>query len=308
MKNANSERQDVYTRVTNRIIADLEQGVRPWARPWSAGHTEGRIVRPLRHNFTPYRGINILLLWAESMAQGYGANVWMTYKQAQALGAHVRKGEHGSLVVYADTLHKTGVNDKGEEVDEAIPFMKGYTVFNIEQIEGLPAEYVPQPPADVERMQLIAEAESFFAATGATFRHAGNMAYYAPSADVIVLPVPEAFRDAQSYSATKSHELVHWTSHSTRLDRTLGKRFGDDAYAAEELIAELGSAFLCADLRITPEIRDDHASYLDHWLKILNADRRAIFTAASHAQRAVDFLHGLQPGADRRAQAESEAA
>src|SRR5262245_53273104 len=308
MKNRNPERQDVYTRVTTRIIAELEQGVRPWARPWSAGNTEGRITRPLRHNFTPYRGINILLLWGESMANGYSANVWMTYKQAQALGAHVRKGEHGSLVVYADTFHKTGKNDKGEEVDEAIPFMKGYTVFNIEQIEGLPPAYVPQAPAPTERMKLIEDAEAFFAATGATFRHAGNMAYYAPSTDLIVLPVPEAFRDAQSYAATKAHELVHWTSHKSRLDRALGKRFGDDAYAAEELIAELGSAFLCADLRLTPEIREDHASYLDHWLKVLKADKRAIFTAASHAQRAADYLHGLQPGADRSASTESEAA
>jgi antirestriction protein ArdC len=157
-------------------------------------------------------------------------------------------------------------------------------------------------------MKLIEDAEAFFAASGATFKHAGDKAYYAPSTDLIVLPVPEAFRDAQSYAATKAHELVHWTSHSTRLDRTLGKRFGDDAYAAEELIAELGSAFLCADLRITPEIRDDHASYLDHWLKVLKADKRAIFTAASHAQRAADYLHGLQSGADHTAQEETEAA
>ncbi|ODS56445.1 MAG: antirestriction protein [Acidobacteria bacterium SCN 69-37] len=308
MTERTTERQDVYTRVTSRIIADLEQGVRPWHRPWNAGHTEGRITRPLRHNFTPYRGINILLLWAESMANGYRANVWMTYRQAQALGAHVRKGEHGSLVVYADTFNKTGVNDKGEEVAEAIPFMKGYTVFNVDQIEGLADTYLPAAPPPESRLALIEQAERFCAATGATIRHAGNMAYYAPSTDVIVLPVPEAFRDAESYAATKAHELCHWTAHPSRLDRTLGKRFGDDAYAAEELIAEMGSAFLCADLGITPETRDDHASYLDHWLKVLKADRRAIFTAASHAQRAAEFLHGLQPGADRAEAPKDEAA
>lgn len=308
MTERTSERQDVYTRVTSRIIADLEQGVRPWLRPWNAGHAEGRITRPLRHNFTPYRGINILLLWAESMANGYRANVWMTYRQAQALGAHVRKGEHGSLVVYADTFNKTGVNDKGEEVAEAIPFMKGYTVFNVDQIEGLPEAYQPVASPPSSQLALIEHAEAFCTATAATIRHAGNMAYYAPSTDVIVLPVPEAFRDAESYAATKAHELCHWTAHPSRLDRTLGKRFGDDAYAAEELIAEMGSAFLCADLGITPEIRDDHASYLDHWLRVLKADRRAIFTAASHAQRAVEYLHSLQPGADRRASAEDEAA
>lgn len=305
---SNEPRQDVYTRVTSRIIADLEQGVRPWTRPWNAAHAEGRVTRPLRHNFTPYRGINILLLWAEAMANGYSANVWMTYKQAQALGAHVRKGQHGALVVYADTFNKTAVNDKGEEVAEAIPFMKGYTVFNVDQIEGLPDAFLPAPPPPASRLALVESAEQFCAATGATIRHAGTMAYYAPSTDVIVLPVPEAFRDAESYAATKAHELCHWTSHSSRLDRTLGKRFGDDAYAAEELIAEMGSAFLCADLGITPETRDDHASYLDHWLKVLKADRRAIFTAASHAQRAVEYLHGLQPGGNRAAPAEDEAA
>jgi antirestriction protein ArdC len=185
--------------------------------------------------------------------------------------------------------------------------MKGYSVFNIEQIECLPAEYAPQSPAPAELMQLIDSAERFFAATGATIRHAATQAYYAPSTDVIVLPPPEAFRDRQSYAATKAHELTHWTSHPSRLDRTLGKRFGDDAYAAEELIAELGSAFLCADLCIAPEIREDHASYLEHWRRVLKADKRAIFSAASQAQRAVDYPHDVQPAPDRMEQPETDA-
>jgi antirestriction protein ArdC len=149
-----------------------------------------------------------------------------------------------------------------------------------------------------EPLKLIESAEAFFAATGATFRHGGDSAYYAPGPDYIQLPPPAAFKDAESLSAVKGHELVHWTSHPSRLARVLGKRFGDHAYAAEELIAELGAAFLCADLGITPEPRADQASYLAHWLTILNGDKSAIFTAAAQAQRAVDFLHSLQPKAN----------
>jgi antirestriction protein ArdC len=286
--------KNVYSRVTEKIVADLEQGVRPWIKPWSARHTEGRITLPRRHCGTPYRGVNILLLWAEAIDKGYAADQWMTYRQAVELGGHVRKGEHGSLVVYANTVARTESSETGEEVERQIPFMRGYTVFNADQIEGLPAKYYPQPAPQEERMQLIRNAESFFGATGATFRHGGDRAYYAPGPDLIQLPVPEAFKDAESYAATKAHELTHWTAHPTRLARTLGKRFGDDQYAAEELVAELGAAFLCAMLGITPDVREDHAAYLGHWLKILKGDERAIFTAAAHAQRAVDHLTGLQ--------------
>jgi antirestriction protein ArdC len=149
-------------------------------------------------------------------------------------------------------------------------------------------------------MQLIAEAEVFFAATGAVVRHGGSKAYYEPSLDVIQTPEPEAFRDTESYAATKAHELTHWTSHASRLAREFGaRRFGDEAYAMEELVAELGAAFLCVGLGITPEARDDHAAYIGHWLKVPEGDKRAIFTAAAHAQRAVDYLHGLQ-GSVRR--------
>jgi antirestriction protein ArdC len=294
MSKSTSPRADVYTRVTNRIIADLEQGVRSWLKPWSADNAAERITRPLRHNGTPYRGINVLLLWGEAMAKGYASAMWMTYKQADELGAHVRKGEQGSMVVFADRFTKTETNDQGEEIEQDIPFMKAYTVFNVEQIEDLPMHYTTKPELKGEPLQLIANAEAFFVATGATIRHGGNMAYYAPGPDLIQLPPPEAFNDAESYAATKAHELTHWTAHPARLARVLGKRFGDNAYAAEDLIAELGAAFLCADLGITPEPRDDHAAYLAHWLKVLREDKRAIFSAAAHAQRAVDYLHSLQ--------------
>lgn len=291
-----SPREDVYSRVTARIIADLEQGARPWLKPWSVKHTAGRITRPLRANGTPYRGMNVLLLWGEAVASGYAAPIWMTYKQAQEIGAQVKKGEHGALVVYADRFKKTETGDNGQEVEREIPFMKGYAVFNVEQIEGLPAHYYAQPVDPLPAASRIEAAERFFAATGAEIRHGGNRAFYAPARDFVQMPPFEAFKDAESYSATLAHELTHWTSHPSRLARELGKRHGDQAYAFEELIAELGAAFLCADLGITPEPREDHAAYLAHWLEVLKQDKRAIFSAAAHAQRAADYLQGLQPG------------
>jgi antirestriction protein ArdC len=295
---ATISRTDVYTRVTERIIADLQIGVRPWAKSWNATHVGGRIGLPLRHNGEAYRGVNILLLWGATLAQGFSQSTWMTYRQATELNAHVRKGQRGSLVVYANRMTTTRTDENGEDVEREISFLKAYTVFNVEQIDGLPEPYFTPTEQPTVRMPLIEHAEAFFANTGAVVRHAGNRAYYSrvPN-DVIVLPVPESFRDAESYSATKAHEFVHWTAASNRLDRSLGKRFGDDAYAAEELIAELGAAFLCAVLGISAEPRDDHASYLAHWLQILQADNRAIFTAATLAQRAVDYLHALQPSA-----------
>jgi antirestriction protein ArdC len=290
-----SERGDVYERVTNKVLADLEQGVRPWMRPWSGDNASNGINLPLRHCGTPYRGINVLLLWGETVANGYFSSKWMTFRQAVELGGHVRKGEHGSQVVYANSLSRTETDEIGVESERDIHFMKGYTVFNVEQIEGLPdAYYVKAEPAG-PKMMLIGAAETFFAATGATFLHGGNMAYYAPGPDVIRLPLPEAFRDAESYVATKAHELTHWTKHEKRLNRDFSaKRFGDEGYAREELVAELGAAFLCAALGITPEVREDHSAYLGHWLKVLKEDKRAIFSAAAHAQRAADYLHGLQ--------------
>jgi antirestriction protein ArdC len=289
-------RTDIYTRVTDKIIADLENGVRTWERPWNASHATGRITLPLRHTGTPYRGVNVLLLWCEAIDKGFSAPIWMTYRQAVALNAQVRKGEQGSLVVFADRFTKTDTDDTGTETEREIPFMKGYTVFNVEQVDGLSAHYYAKPESAAEPVARIEAAETFFAATGATIRQGGNKAFYAPSADFVQMPPRESFKDPQSYCSTLAHELTHWTSHPTRLARELGKRFGDQAYAAEELIAEIGAAFLCADLGITPEVRDDHAAYLAHWLRVLKTDNRAIFTAAAQAQRATDYLHQLQAG------------
>src|SRR5437016_1046946 len=216
-------RADLYTRVTARVIADLEHGVRPWLKPWNAGHAAGQITLPLRHNGTPYRGINILLLWGEAMTNGYASPLWMTFKQALALGAHVRKGAHGAMVVYADRFTRTETDADGNGVEREIPFLKAYTVFNVAQIEGLAAHYYARPEAKADKLELIESAEQLCAATGAVIRHGGNMAYYAPGPDLIQLPVPEAFRDAESYAATKAHELTHRTKHPGRGRRRGGR-------------------------------------------------------------------------------------
>lgn len=292
MTHNNTNRQDVYTRVTDKIVAELEKGVRPWIKPWSAEHAAGRITRPLRHNGQTYSGINILMLWASAMEQDFTAPIWMTFRQAKELNANVRKGEKGSLVVYANTLTRTEEADNGEEVERQIPFMKGYTVFNIEQIDGLPDHYYSKPAPRMDGPQRIDHAESYFTGLKADIRHGGNRAYYSVSTDHVQMPYFESFRDAESYYATLAHEMTHWTRHQTRLDRSFGRKtWGDEGYAREELVAELGSAFLCADLDLTPEVRDDHAAYIGSWLEVLKNDKRAIFSAAAHAQRAVDFLN-----------------
>jgi antirestriction protein ArdC len=287
---------DLYQKVTNQIVLSLEQGVRPWMKPWSAEHAAGRITRPLRANGIAYNGINVLVLWGEAVTKGYSAPIWMTFRQAVELGACVRKGEHGSTVVYASTFTRTGTDEgTGEESEQAIPFLKSYTVFNVEQIEGLPAQFHAVAEPRLDPVQRVEHAESFFAGTQADIRHGGNMAYYNIGSDFVQMPPFEAFRDAESYYATLAHECTHWTRHRSRLDRDLGrKKWGDAGYAMEELVAELGSAFLCADLDLTPEIREDHAAYIASWLEVLKHDSRAIFSAAAHAQRAADYLAGLQ--------------
>jgi antirestriction protein ArdC len=294
---------DIYQKITDQIVCELEKGVRPWLKPWNAEHATGRITRPLRGNGIPYQGINVLMLWSAAIEKGYAAPVWMTFKQATELKANVCKGERGSLVVYADKIVHTETDTAtGEEAERAIPFMKGYTVFNVEQIDGLPEHYYAKPAPRIDTIERIDRAEGFFAGTRAIIRHGGTMAYYNVTQDFVQLPPFESFRDAESYYATLAHETTHWTRHKSRLDRDFGrKRFGDEGYAMEELVAEFASAFLSSDLDLTPELREDHASYIASWIKVLKDDKRAIFTAASHAQRAADFLHGLQKSASAQA-------
>jgi len=288
-----TERQDIYIPITNQIVSHLEQGVRPWVRP-----VERRTCRGTNHAPTPPQPealpwINVLSPWASAMAQNFAAPIWMTFKQASELDAHIRKGEKGSLVVYADSITRKETDEKtGDEIDREIPFLKGYTVFNVEQIEGLPEVYYAKAAPTLDRVARIDHAEKYFAALGATIRHGGNRAFYSIAADAIQMPPFESFQDADSYYATLAHECTHWTGSKARLDRDFGgHRFGSEGYAVEELVAELGAAFLCADLELALEPREDHASYIATWLKVLAADNRAVFTAAAHAQRATEFIN-----------------
>ena len=288
----NEVKRDIYQAITDKVIADLERGVRPWHRPWTGGNTTSS--RPLRANGIPYQGINVVLLWIEASLKGYASPTWMTFKQAQAVGACVRKGEKGSMVVYANAITKTETDaSTGEDSERRIPFLKSYTVFNVAQIEGLrPIPDMPETDenrlTEADRMKAV---DTFFGMVGADLRHGGARAFYAPALDAITLPPFAAFESVGSYYATLAHEHIHWTGHSRRLDRLEKAPKASEPYAREELVAELGSAFLCADLGVSDEPREDHASYLASWLKVLREDKRAIVAAASGAQRAVNFLH-----------------
>lgn len=204
-----TDRLDVYTRVTNQIIADLEQGVRPWVQPWEAAHAAGDVSRPLRFNGLPYRGINVVLLWLSAMRQRFACPLWMTYRQASELGGQVRRGEKGSLVVYADRITRRETGEDGLEQEYEVPFMKGYMVFNCEQIDGLPARYYAEPERTSHPVERIEQAERFFANTGAEIRHGGGLAYYTPQDDHVQMPPIESFRDAEGFYATLAHEILH---------------------------------------------------------------------------------------------------
>jgi len=303
-----AQRIDLYTRVTNQIIAELEAGVRPWIQPWEAAHAAGEVSRPLRWGGLPYRGINVVLLWLSALRQHFTCPLWMTYRQAAELGGQVRGGQKGSLVVYADTFMRRGTDENGDEQEHEVPFLRSYTVFNAEQIDDLPARYYARAGQTTHPIERIERAEHFFASTGADIRHGGTMAYYAPAGDFVQMPPFERFRQVESYYATLGHECLHWTRHPSRLAREFGgSRWGDEGYAMEELVAELGAAYLCADLGLTPEVREDHAAYIGSWLRVLRNDNRAVFSAAAHAQRAADFLHALQPAAGGAAALEPQA-
>ncbi len=280
---------DLYAETTARIVAALEQGVAPWVRPWSTSIDSLPVNACTRRQ---YRGINVVLLAMEAQAHGYPLNRWLTYRQAAALGGQVRKGEHGTTVVFWK-LREIGETTKSMESmadttsRRVVPLLRSFTVFNTAQIDGLPAGMVAQTPS-VPAWSGDEAAELLIDASGADIRHGGFRAYYTPGGDYIQIPPRTTFANSSGYYATTMHELVHWTSHASRLDRQLGGRFGDEAYAAEELIAELGSAFLCAHCRVDGQLQ--HASYIGNWLRVLRNDKRAIFVASTKAQHAADFL------------------
>ena len=286
---SNRNSANIYQRITDQIIAAIEAGAGDWNMPWHSDGTD--ITRPINAaSGTAYRGINVIALWATAQACGYSGARWATYKQWQEVGAQVRKGEKSSPVVFWKPL-----GNEAEETDEPGQnnrqrFMaRGYSVFNAAQVDGYEA-----PPAVVLPPSVrIGRAEDFFTNLGADIRHGGNRVYFQPSTDHIQMPPFEAFRDAVSYYATLSHEATHWTGVKSRLDRNLSGRFGSEGYAAEELVAELGAAFLCGSLSLANEPRPDHAAYVASWLTVLRSDNRAIFTAAAKAQQAADYLYSL---------------
>lgn len=273
--------------ITNAIIERLEAGVRPWRQPW----TGGPVSRPLRVCGTPYRGINVIWLWMAAQSHGFGSPIWMTYHQAQLLGAQVRKGERGTLAIFYKSYTKeTKDPATGEREDEARRVLKSFTVFNVDQIDWLPERFRPEPLALPEPSVRDRELDAFFAAIPASLRHGGGEAYYVPSTDQITMPEVSQFRTRDLYRSTLAHELAHWTGHRSRLDRSLSGRFGSDAYAIEELVAELASAMIGAELGLPVDHLDDHASYLGSWLKVLKTDARAILTAAAKAEEASAYL------------------
>ena len=288
-ENTATEKPDVYQRVTSQIVNAIEQGVSNWRMPW---HTSGKFAfSPV--NVTskkPYRGINTVCLWAAAQAKGYERGEWGTYQQWQERGAQVRKGERATLVVFWKFANDKADSQDGDEQasnrGSRLLFTRGYSVFNAAQVDG----YTAKPDADTPIEQRIERAEQFFRSINARVTHQGNRAFYSPADDTITLPPFAAFFTPTDYYSTRAHETGHWTAKADRCNRELGKRFGDSAYSVEELIAELTAAFTLAHLGLSSEPRPDHAQYIQSWLRVLKADKRAIFTAASKAQQAADYM------------------
>jgi antirestriction protein ArdC len=291
-------RGSLYDEVTAKIIAQLEAGCFPWVQPWSAASAVPGLPRnAVTGRF--YSGVNVLILWGAVIERAFPSQDWLTFKQALAAGGCVRKGEKGETICYADRFTPDAEKQRAESGgDEArsIPFLKRFTVFNAAQCDGLPSSILASFAADAAPLperQLVADAESLITASGADFRIGGGRAFYNAAEDYVQVPPQPAFAEQINYYRTALHELGHWTGHSSRLARTFGSRFGNSAYAREELCAELASAFLCAALGIVPTVR--HADYLGSWLGVLREDSRAIFKAASQASKAADYLRAFAP-------------
>jgi antirestriction protein ArdC len=287
--NENSaQKLDVYQKVTDAIVNAIEAGAGSYRMPWVVRQDKG--FGPISiSTVKPYRGINTIVLWAQSQSKGYASALWGTYQQWLALGGQVRKGEHGSPVVYWGSYESKQTGEDAEDNARTRLFCKGYTVFNLEQVDNckLPKRFEPK----LSHNERIERAEAFFSSVGVQVRDGANRAFYRPSTpEAVYLPGFEQFPKAVDYYSTLAHEVTHWTSHASRCDRQLGKRFGSDEYAMEELVAELGSAYTMAALELELTPRQDHAAYIDSWLRVLRTDKRAIFTAASQAQKAADWL------------------
>lgn len=287
--------RDIYQRITDQIIDQLEAGVRPWIQEWRPASSSVSAM-PLRSTGDPYRGINTIMLWLSRRTNGYAANTWLTFRQAIALGGAVRKGETGHLVVkYGTFTPQDRSNAVGDDA-RRIPFLKGYTVFNVDQIDGLAASFYPRPDPETQTSPVphIETVDRFVENTRAKITYQGTRACYRHGTDDIQMPDRSRFDSEVFLYSTLLHELAHWTGAPGRLDRDLRNRFGSAAYAAEELVAEMASAFLCADLDVAHDPQGNTATYVADWLTVLKSDRKAIFTAAAKAQQVADYLKQLQ--------------
>ena len=289
-------RTNLYDEITDRIVAELEAGRVPWVQPWGTAAAKAPLAMPKNAaTARDYSGINVLILWGAVIDHGFAGQSWLTFRQALSLGGHVRKGERGTTVVYADRFVPKDEKRRAAEVGEdaqAIPFQKRFTVFNSDQCDGLPAEIAtaapPPPPGMIEPA-----VEALIGATGIDFRIGGNRAFYVPSEDYVQVPPPAAYFHPIDWHRTALHELGHASGHPSRLNRDLSGSYGTRKYAFEELIAELNAAFCCASLGIVPTVR--HADYIASWLEVLREDNRAIVRAASQASKAADYILGFMP-------------
>lgn len=292
------QKLDVYQAVTDQIVQAIEFGTGPFQLPWY--RETGRIECPLNaQTGKAYRGVNVITLWASAVSRQFGSGHWASYRQWQGLGAQVRRGERGSLIVFYKTLEidPEAKDESEEETRKRVPLARASYVFNAEQVDGWKAPILPTLPEILPHVK----ADAFVRATGAIIRHGGDRACYSPRDDLIQIPERERFTGTltssarEAYYATLLHELTHWSGHASRLSRDLAGRFGSSSYAMEELVAELGAAFLCADLGIANEPRADHAAYIGQWLSVLKQDKKALFHAAASASRAAEYLARFSP-------------
>jgi antirestriction protein ArdC len=281
-------KRDVYAEVSARIIVELERGAAPWVKPWSV--TPGQNVPQNAATNRPYSGCNVILLWL-ARNRGWATPRFLTFMQALEAGGHVRKGEQGTKVYFVKQLQVKGGDGEETEI-RLVPMLREYTVFNVDQCAGLPESIRTGKPMRVRNPDMRdGIADDFLRCIGADIREGHGEAYYVPGHDFISIPAFGAFKGADHFYNVVFHELTHWTGHKSRLDRDLKNRFGARAYAAEELIAELGAAFLCAEFGFDGDVRN--AGYIATWIELLKADKRAFFTACSRASQAADYLRGL---------------
>lgn len=295
---ASGDRANLYDEITDKIITELEAGRLPWVQPWGTSGVAAPLALPKNAaTGRRYSGINVLILWGAVVERGYAGQSWLTFRQALTLGGSVRKGERGTTVVYADRFIPGEERQRAEETGKdarAIHFLKRFSVFNVEQCDGLPSELAAAaPPADTSLIE--PRVQALIATSGADLRIGGERAYYDVLGDFIRVPPPQAYFQPIDWHRTALHELGHWTGHASRLGREIANSFGSKKYAQEELVAEMTAAFTCAALGIVPTVR--HADYIGSWLEVLREDNRAIVRAASAASKAADFLLAFAPDA-----------